>query len=210
MPKLNDQSRSSYTQKQIAVGGKINAGSALIYEWAGDPTGARQYFRNDPIYTVLKEKDGWLQVRHHKLSSGITGWFKKSDVSAYAKGTFGTKKNEWALIDELGDELIVNADGNGRLSYLTKGTGVVPADLTERLMNLALDPSSALDGAMPKTKIPSVTANNFDVNLSFDSLVHADNVTQDTLPELQKVIRSEFDYMMKQVNNGLKRSGKSR
>ena len=196
--------------KTIKVGGKINAGSALIYEWAGDTTGERQYYRNDPIYTVLKEQNGWLQVRYHKLSSGITGWFKKNQVSAYAKGTLGTKKNEWALIDELGDELVVNADGNGRLSYLTKGTGVVPADLTEKIMKLALDPASALDGAIPKTRIPSITANNFDVNLSFDSLVHADNVTQDTLPELQKVIRNEFNYMMKEVNNGLKRAGKSR
>lgn len=196
--------------KTIKVGGKINAGSALIYEWAGDTTGERQYYRNDPIYTVLKEQNGWLQVRYHKLSSGITGWFKKNQVSAYAKGTLGTKKNEWALIDELGDELVVNADGNGRLSYLTKGTGVVPADLTEKIMKLALDPASALDGAIPKTRIPNITANNFDVNLSFDSLVHADNVTQDTLPELQKVIRNEFNYMMKEVNNGLKRAGKSR
>lgn len=194
----------------IKVGGKINAGSALIYEWAGDTTGERQYFRNDPIYTVLKTQGDWIQVRHHKLSKGITGWFKKSDVKAYARGTLGVKNNQWALIDELGDELLVNADGNGRLSYLTKGTGVVPADLTEKIMNLALDPASALDGVIPKTRIPSVTANNFDVNLSFDSLVHADNVTQDTLPELQKVIRNEFDYMMKQVNNGLKRAGKSR
>ena len=194
----------------IKVGGKINAGSAQIYDYAGDTSGERQYYRNDPIYTVLKEKNGWLQVRYHKLSSGITGWFKKSDVKAYASGTLGTKKNQWALIDELGEELVVNADGNGRLSYLTKGTGVVPADLTEKIMKLALDPASVLDGVVPKTRIPNVTANNFDVNLSFDSLVHADNVTQDTLPELQKVIRNEFDYMMKQVNNGLKRAGKSR
>lgn len=194
----------------IKVGGKINAGSALIYEWAGDTTGERQYYKNDPVYTVLKEQNGWLQVRYHKLSSGITGWFKKNQVKAYAKGTLGINKNQLALIDELGEELVVNADGNGRLSYLTKGTGVVPADLTEKIMNLALDPASALDGVIPKTRIPSVTANNFDVNLSFDSLVHADNVTQDTLPELQKVIRNEFDYMMKQVNNGLKRAGKSR
>ena len=194
----------------IKVGGKINAGSAQIYDYAGDTSGERQYYRNDPIYTVLKEQNGWLQVRYHKLSSGITGWFKKNQVKAYARGTIGTTKDQWALIDELGDELLVNADGNGRLSYLTKGTGVVPADLTEKIMNLALDPASALDGVIPKTRIPSVTANNFDVNLSFDSLVHADNVTQDTLPELQKVIRNEFDYMMKQVNNGLKRAGKSR
>ena len=37
------------------------------------------------------------------------------------------------------------------------------------------------------------------------SLVHVDTVDQDTLPELQKMVRSEFDNCMKQINQGLKR-----
>lgn len=73
-------------QKKISVGGKINAGSAKIYDYAGDTSGERQYYRNDPVYKVLKEQNGWLQVRYHKLSSGITGWFKKGDVKAYKTG----------------------------------------------------------------------------------------------------------------------------
>lgn len=72
--------------KSISVGGKINAGSAPIYDYVGDTTGEHQYFASDPIYTVLKEQNGYLQVRWHKLSSGITGWFKKSDVKAYKTG----------------------------------------------------------------------------------------------------------------------------
>lgn len=72
--------------KTIKVGGKINAGSAKIYDYAGDNSGERQYFRNDPIYTVLSEQSGYLKVRHHKLSSGVTGWFKKGDVKAYKTG----------------------------------------------------------------------------------------------------------------------------
>ena len=27
------------------------------------------------VYKVLKESGDWIQVRHHKLSSGITGWW---------------------------------------------------------------------------------------------------------------------------------------
>ncbi len=72
--------------KIISVGGKINAGGAPIYDYAGDNTGEHQYFSKDPIYTVLKEQNGYLQVRWHKLNSGITGWFKKSDVKAYKAG----------------------------------------------------------------------------------------------------------------------------
>ena len=72
--------------KSISVGKKINAGSAPIYDYAGDTSGEHQYYSDDPIYTVLKEQNGYLQVRWHKLSSGITGWFKKSDVKAYKTG----------------------------------------------------------------------------------------------------------------------------
>ena len=73
-------------EKTITVGGKINAKGAKIYNYAGDKSGENQYFGSDPIYTVLDEKSGYLKVRHHKLSSGVTGWFKKSDVKAYKTG----------------------------------------------------------------------------------------------------------------------------
>ncbi len=74
------------TEKTITVGGKINAKGAKIYDYAGDKSGENQYFGNDPIYTVLDEKSEYLKVRYHKLSSGVTGWFKKSDVKAYKTG----------------------------------------------------------------------------------------------------------------------------
>lgn len=73
-------------EKTITIGGKINAKGAKIYDYAGDTSGENQYFSKDPIYKVLDEKNGYLKVRHHKLSSGVTGWFKKSDVKAYKTG----------------------------------------------------------------------------------------------------------------------------
>ena len=73
-------------EKTITIGGKINAKGAKIYSYSGDKSGSNQYFGSDPIYTVLDEKNGYLKVRHHKLSSGVTGWFKKSDVKAYKTG----------------------------------------------------------------------------------------------------------------------------
>ncbi|MBQ8727398.1 MAG: hypothetical protein IJY83_02760 [Oscillospiraceae bacterium] len=76
----------STPEKTITVGGKINAKGAKIYSYSGDKSGSNQYFSSDPIYTVLDEKNGYLKVRHHKLSSGVTGWFKKSDVKAYKTG----------------------------------------------------------------------------------------------------------------------------
>ncbi len=74
------------SDKVITVGGKINAKGAKIYDYAGDKSGENQYFGSDPIYTVLDENSGYLKVRYHRLSSGVTGWFKKSDVKAYKTG----------------------------------------------------------------------------------------------------------------------------
>lgn len=84
--KSSTTSNSSSNAKTISVGGLINAGSAKIYDYAGSNNGQRQYYRANPIYTVLSEKNGYLKVRHQSLSSGTTGWFKKSDVKAYATG----------------------------------------------------------------------------------------------------------------------------
>lgn len=71
----------------IVKGGKVKASpSASIYDWRDGKNPERQYFRNDPYYTVLQMVGDWVQVRHKSLSKGITGWFKKGDLTAYKKG----------------------------------------------------------------------------------------------------------------------------
>lgn len=192
--------------KAITVGGKINAGSARIYANSYGGGGSRQYFASDPIYTVLKEQNGYLLVRHHSLSSGSTGWFKKSDVSAYAKGTLGTKKNELSFINELGPELVLRAGTDGKLSYLTKGTSVVPADITEKIIDIATDPVGTLSDMIPKTQLPSIETKDFNFEFKFDSLLHVDNCNQDSIPALRKMVREEFSGLMGQVNSKLKRA----
>lgn len=190
----------------IKVGGKINAGSALIYEWAGDTTGEKQYYRNDPYYTVLKMQGDWVQVRHHKLSSGITGWFKKSQVKAYASGLDKARKDHWAIINELGSELQMVPGQRGNLEYVKYGTSILPHDVSAKLMQLALDPTSMFDDAKTSVKVPTIETKDFNYEFNFDSLLHVDNASNDSIPTLQKMIRSEFNSMMKQVNNSLKRA----
>lgn len=107
--------------QQIRVGGMINAGDAPIYDYAGDTTGERQYFRNEPYYLVLDEKSGYLLTRWYKLTSGKTGWFKKSDVKAYKQG---------GLVDQTGlvwldgtkqkPETVLNAEDTQRFQTLVE------------------------------------------------------------------------------------------
>ena len=179
--------------------------SARIYADSYGGGGGRQYFASNPIYTVLQERNGYVLVRHVSQSSGYTGWFKKSDVKAYAKGTLGTKKNQLALIDELGEELVLNADGSGKLRYLTKGSSVIPADITEKIMDIVTDPTSIFDGVKTNIKVPNIETKDFNFEFNFDSLLHVDNASNDSIPALKKMIRSEFTQMLSDVNNRLKR-----
>lgn len=130
------------TTKSIKVGGKINAGSAKIYESYDDKSGARQYFRNDPIYTVLKEKNGMVQVRHHSLSKGITGWFKKSDVKAYATGLRKAYNEEEAWVNELGSESLIRPTDSAIITHVAKGDSILDAEATKNIWDMANDPSA--------------------------------------------------------------------
>jgi TP901 family phage tail tape measure protein len=206
-PKKDDNKKQE-DQKTIKVGGKINAGSAKIYDYVGDKSGAKQYYAKDPIYVVLEEKNGYLRVRHHKSSKGTTGWFKKSDVKAYAKGSTGVDKDQLAWIDELGDELQLVPDGNGRLEYIKKGTGIVPADLTKRLIGIAMDPQGMLDSNRPTiSPHQSIVNNNMEISVdaSVGTLLHVDHLDGNNPEEVLKLVDKAWDKKMQGLNNAIKK-----
>lgn len=205
-PSTTNNSSNTTQAKTISVGGKINAGSAKIYADSYGGGMGTQLYSNDPIYVVLDEQRGYLKVRHHKLSSGVTGWFKKSDVKAYAKGTTGVYEDQWALIDELGEELVLNAGPDGRLQYLSKGSSVLTHDLTERLMDLAMNPQEMLDRNRPQIT-PSKSIVNTEINLdcSVGTLVNIEHCDQNTLPDVEKIVKNAFEKHVQNLNNSLKR-----
>lgn len=114
-------SNNTSKSKAVTVGGKINAAGAKIYDYAGDKTGEKQYYSKDPKYTVLKVQGDWVQVRHHTLKSGVSGWFKKGDIKAYKTG---------GLVDYTGlaqldgtpnkPELVLNANDTKNFLALTE------------------------------------------------------------------------------------------
>lgn len=147
-------------------------------------------------------------------------WFKGEVVSffqnrssyvpknMYAKGTLGTKTNELAIVDELGPELIMHADPTtGRLQYLTKGSSVIPSDLTKELMKLA---HLGVDGlTMPKFDSGINLMSNYiskpELNIAFDSLVHVDNCDEGTLKDLEKMVDNKINQFSRQMNYAIKR-----
>lgn len=129
---------------------------------------------------------------------------QKIKIPQYAKGTVSLNKSGIVNIDELGEELVLRAQ-NGRLTYMEKGSGVVPADLTSNLMEWGkLDPSTMLDQNRPSINVPHIVNNEINIDMHIAEVVHIDHVDNDTLPDLTKAVRKEMDSYMLKVNNALR------
>jgi LysM repeat protein len=130
---------------------------------------------------------------------------QKLKLPKYAKGTLSAKENQLAILDELGDELQLVPDGQGRLAYIKKGTSIVPADITERLMNIAMNPQEMIEQNRPQIGVPHITNNEINISMDIAEVVHIDKVTNDTIPDLTKAIEKQMDSYMAKLNNSLKR-----
>lgn len=154
-------------------------------------------------------KSGTIKYVNEKGSHAYNieglGWVKKTDIKGYAKGTTSLKKSGIVNIDELGEELVLGAK-NGRLTYLEKGSGVIPADITSNLMSWGeLDPQDMLDRNRP-TIAPhkSIVNNTVEINMQIAEVVHVDHVDHDTLPDLTKAVKKQMDSYMSQLNSAIK------
>ena len=131
---------------------------------------------------------------------------KKFKTAGYAKGTLGTKKDELALIDELGEELVMHAGPDGKLMFLSKGSSVIPSNITENLMKIGqLDPTEVLKRSTPSIGVPHITNNNIEVNMQIAEVVHIDEVTNETIPDLTKAVEKQMDKYMKNLNGQIRK-----
>ena len=103
-----------------------------------------------------------------------------------------------------GEELQLVPGKNGRLEYLKKGTGIIPADMTKKLMNLAMNPQDMLDRNRPSIVATHIVNNEVNIAMNIAEVVHIDHIDNDTLPDLTKAVRKEMDNYMLKVNNAIK------
>ena len=127
----------------------------------------------------------------------------------HAKGTLGTKRDQWAITDEpqFGDELVLVPTSQGNLSYMRKGTSVVPADITKNLVEWGqLDPNMITSsGVGANINIINSAVNKPEIKLDIENFLRCDNVSQDALPELEKFVNEKMNNLVKQLNYGLKK-----
>ena len=107
----NSSSGTNRANKKISIGSRVRANSnSLIYSDSYGGGGARQYYANDPIYTVIDENNGYYLTRYHKLGAGYTGWFRKQDLTAYKTGGIADFTGPaWLDGTKSNPELILNA-----------------------------------------------------------------------------------------------------
>lgn len=153
---------------------------------------------------VIQKLEGrfWSKSGYNALVA-----YAKGQYVSFAKGTTGTTRDEWALTDEpqFGDELVLVPGKDGNLSFMRKGTGVVPADMTQKLFELAQIPTSDLMNKNLTAIVPNITKNDFKNEFNFESLVHVDTVDSDTLPKLEKMVDKKIDDFSKSLNYSLKK-----
>lgn len=184
---------STVKVKSTATHFGSKSGSVTMASWVPNSTFTAYQVSGDQ---VLIGRDG-----------AYTGWVNKKDLEGYAKGTLGVPYNQLALIDELGEELVLHAGNNGKLQFLSKGSSVIPADITENLMKLgSTNLQEILNRNRASTKIdPAITNNNVSIDISYGDIVHIDSFNGNNIDELKKMVAQQFEQHTKNLNNSLKR-----
>ena len=152
----------------------------------------------------LSYESSWMKSWQNRIK------YETIKAVAYAKGTTGTTRDEWAITDEprFGDELVLVPGKDGNLSFMRKGTGVVPADLTANLMEWGqFTPGSMNLGGGVNVNMINNAVNKPEFNMSFDSLVHVDHCDEGTLKDLEKMVDTKINQFGKQMNYAIKKIG---
>ena len=97
----------------------------------------------------------------------------------------------------------------GRLQYLTKGSSVIPHNLTAELMKIADIGAEGL--TMPKfdsgVNLVTNAISKPELNLEFENLLHIDNCSNEVLHQVKRLVAEEFDKFSRTLNYSLKRIG---
>lgn len=143
------------------------------------------------------------------LANGIVGkdTRAKFKYKGYAKGSKKINKDQLALVDELGPELQLVAGKSGRLEYITRGSSIIPSDISENLMKLGqLDPSEILQHSKPSIGInPSVHNTEINLNVQYGDMLKIENFNGDDPDEIAKIVAKQFEKHTRDLNASLRK-----
>lgn len=205
-------SNGGYTGS-VAVGGHVKANSSAKIYTGVNGSAYNQYYKKDPRYTVLQTKGDWVQVRQANLSSGVTGWFKKSDLTGYKKGTDNVPYDGLFRTQEEGTEAIMS-DG-GLITPLGARDIVFNHESSKKLYDFVNNPddnwftdklSSNLKTSsanMPTISNNTSSSNAVEVNFNGDMIIEG-NADKSVLENLANNITNK---VIKAVNQDYNKRG---
>ncbi len=205
-------STSSNGSSSVSAGSRAKASSSSKIYTGINGTAKNQYFKNDPVYTVLEVRGDWVKVRHHSLKSGVTGWFKKSDLTAYAKGTNSVPYDGLFVTQEAGQEVIMH--NGGLITPLSRGDMVFNNKASQRLWELSNSPNdnwfidglkdqfSVLDKGM--SALGNIMHQDNSVAISFGDMYVSGNADESVLKQFRKDLTSD---VIKALNNSHAKRG---
>ena len=133
-----------------------------------------------------------------------------AEITLNSKGSLGTKTDGYHITDEswIGEEITLAAGKNGQLQYLKKGSAIMPADISANLVEWGkMNPNMMNLGVAPNVNMISNAVNKPEFNFAFDALVKAENITEETLPAVKKLVTQELNRFTKELNYALKGKG---
>ena len=128
------------------------------------------------------------------------------NIKAYANGRIGGK-DEWALVDEKGSEIITRQ--KGRMTYLENGDGVIPHDITKTLMSLGTNPvkymSTVLSGIL-RTATTQGNVTNAPVSVEYGDIILQGNVDPMTEQRFKELLRQHKKEIAQVVYDATRKS----
>ncbi|MEG0896678.1 MAG: hypothetical protein RSF73_03970, partial [Ruthenibacterium sp.] len=138
----------------------------------------------------------WVQTKVYKqYQAALSAWERSKHLAGFAKGTRNAPSGMAIVDDEEGikdpRELII-PKSRGRLRNMEYGDMVIPANLSQILMNEALNNPimpSMREMTMPNMQMPSVTNHNYgqsfgDINIEMHEVNDSDNFARTLCREL--------------------------
>ena len=188
-------------QPSTAIGSTVTVKSTATHFATGQHMAS---FVPGGSYTVYQDNGDRILIGKNGV---YTGWVYKKDIQGYAKGTTGVKNSQLALIDELGEELVMHTNGQGKLTFLSKGTSVIPSDISENLIKLgSIDPQEILNRSRASIGVnPAISNNNVNIDISYGDILHIDNFNGNNIEDLSKMVEAKFKEHTKKLNNSLKK-----
>ena len=208
--KKQETSKQETAKKEEAKKEEIKAPSLSVGSYVEVKPGTRWYSDSYGSGASGNAKSGKIKYINTKGSHSYNidglGWIKKTDIKGYAKGTKNLNKSSIINVDELGEELLLRAQ-NGRLTYMEKGSGVVPADLTSNLMEWGkLDPTSMLEQNRPSMNVhPEIHNTEINLSMTYGDILHIEEFSGSNPDDVAKLVAKQFEKHTKDLNNALRK-----